>query len=158
MPIQFPPSAAPPPSPSTAAVIIPRSIGSLNLNDRITTFWDKLETPGTRFLQPEQLQNRDGQMAIVRVDRKFLVMTAYLLVFETAAFTFYDFTRTLEDVTEQGAIFREGAPGAGWLYTDCYASEIVGTQQSIIQLGPPLQRVMRVSFKITSRYTVRQPA
>jgi hypothetical protein len=142
---------------------IARAIGSFQLNDRVNTFWDHLDWPGTRRLQIEQLVDHDGEIAVVRVDRVGLVMTAYF-VFEETDGTYGHWIDWLFAFEGQWSwtIPAVGVPfhiGDGRHFSEVWCDQIVATQRSICGVdsgGMPL-RVFNVSMKVTSRVPYLAP-
>jgi hypothetical protein len=145
----FPAGALTPPPSSSVAV--PRYLGGIALNDRVNTFFDRLEVAGTRTVQVEPLYNHGGDVVVVKVDRKGLVAGVYGVWMDGGGRQWEDFVRQLED----GGVAVPFTLGDGTQYDVCWAQELAGTQVGIIAIGPPVRRVLRWSFKLVSRHTYR---
>ena len=135
---------------------IAKTLGGVDLNDGINTFWDDLIIPGTRLLQPATLTLHDGEVSMIRVDRGGLVMTGYMYFVQTdPAHDVTDFIRYLEDQTVAGGVF---ILGDGRKFQQCWAYNIVPTLVAKPLSLAPFLRVHKISMSIASRYTARVPA
>jgi hypothetical protein len=56
---------------------VPRSVGALNLNDRVQTFFDRDDVKGVRKITSEYVPRSDGQTVVTLVDKS----TRFIIVY-----------------------------------------------------------------------------
>jgi hypothetical protein len=135
-----------------------RSLGTLNLNDRVHTIYDFDVIPGTGYIQSEEMTDLSGQMIVVRVDKKSIVIPVELWWVDGDPVSIGGDGKTLQTFydsldAQQGVAF---VMGDGWKYTTCWApsSECIVKQRLVLGTDPK-RCYYKISFNIHSRYATR---
>lgn len=150
--MSFPPSATPAPAaPSPIeGIILGRTLGSVQLNDRVNTFFDKDSIPGTNKIVVEQRVRFSGEQVVTLTDRVGLSITVYGKFKETFdSLSYQDWQDLVE--SQLGVAYNRGDR----IYTPVWPQDMLGTP-----IGPPIGmlstrplRWMQWSFKLISQYT-----
>jgi hypothetical protein len=124
--------------------VVARSIGSVLIDDGVNSRMDRYEVPGTAYVQAEQLFNQGGAVAIVKTDKKGLVITVTGVFMDGGGVQWEDFVAALE--AQQNVVFDVG-DDTGW--ANVYVTDIVGTIVAVVSPGPPIVRILRWALKLT---------
>lgn len=137
----FPGSAAP--APSSSYVVIPRHIGTVNLNDRVNTWFDQITSvPFALLSQFEQVINNGGQMVRVRRDKKAQQPLADVLWIDGGGRVLTDFYDSLMAV-DGGELDL----GAGWKWAQADVLDVIEKRVSVQFADGNLVEAWRCNLK-----------
>lgn len=124
--ISFPPAPVTPPSPP--AGVIARSIGAVNLNDRVNTFFDHFIPPSTPANRYEQFRHQRGKLQRITKDQTPGTVECWGVWIDNASLKFLDFVTALEGV-DQGVLDL----GRGWKWAAADVVEILPNRRGIVR-------------------------
>lgn len=121
-----------------------RHIGSVTIDDGVNSRMDHYDVPGTAFVQAEPLWNQGGQVAIVKTDKRGLVISVFGVFMDGGGVQWEDFVAALE--AQQNVEFDVG-DDTGW--ANVYVTDVIGTIVAVVSAGPPIVRILKWSCKLT---------
>jgi hypothetical protein len=138
-----------------------RSLGTLQLNDRINAFYSYEVPPGTDVLIKEQKERQGGDVALVGTDQEGAVITVHMVwvdgnggITGRAEKTYWDFLAELRANYNQPFDM-----GDGFKYAVCWAptKEIV-VAKVVVRSVNPVRRAYDLSLNTHSAHAQRVPS
>jgi hypothetical protein len=128
-----------------------RSFGSLQLNDRVNTFYRYEVPPGTDILIDEQKARQGGDIAVLAVDQEKAVITVHMWWKDAAGKNYWDFLAALRANAGQPFVM-----GDGFKYDACWAPSKEIAPSKVIVIGTnPVKRLYDLTLNLHSLHTAR---